>query len=234
MRTLALLGGMTYGATGIYYEIINKHVQRTLGGTNSAQLLLYSFNHADMGALFTAGKWDEAASAFARAATNLKAAGGDALMICCNIGHKVADDVERQTGMPVLHIADYTGKVIQQQGISRVGLIGTIPVMEDTFFRDRLKQKFVIDVVIPEAENRVSIQEMIFKELGANVFHDGQRTLLLDAIRECKDQGAQGIIFACTELQFVVKPEDVDVPLWDTMEAHALGAAKWALGDNDV
>ncbi|ETN42242.1 uncharacterized protein HMPREF1541_04183 [Cyphellophora europaea CBS 101466] len=232
MRTIALLGGMTYNATAIYYNIINRQVQKKLGGTHSASLLLQSFDHAEMGGYFTSGQWNAAASKLGKSALNLKAAGADGVMICCNIGHKVADEVERQSGLPLLHIADPTGRIIKEKGISKVALIGTKPVMEDTFFTDRLKTKFGIDVVVPGPEKRNAIQDMIFKELGANIFTAQQKSILLGAIEETVEQGAAGVVFACTELQFVVKPEDVKVPLWDTMEAHASGAADWVLADD--
>jgi aspartate racemase len=133
MKTIALLGGMTYGATSIYYNIINRQIQRKLGGTHSANLLLQSFDHAEMGAYFTRGEWAMVTSRFSKAASNLKAAGADGVMICCNIGHKVADEVEKQGGLPLLHIADPTGQKIKDQGIKKVALIGTKPVMEDSF-----------------------------------------------------------------------------------------------------
>jgi len=229
MRTIALLGGMTYGATAIYYTTINEQVQKKLGGTSSANILLQSFNHAEMGNLFTTGQWDLVASKFVTVAKNLKAAGADGIMICCNIAHKVADAVERGSGLPLLHIVDFTGERIRAKGITKVGLLGTKPVMEDEFFTSRLKQKYGIEVVVPAEQRRDAISNMIFKELGANIITPKSKELLLDAIRETVNEGAQGVIFACTELQFVVKPDDVDVPLWDTMEAHAMGAAEWVL-----
>lgn len=133
MRTLALLGGMTYNATSIYYNTINRLVQRKLGGAHSANLLLQSFDHAVMGAHFTRGEWGAAASHFTKAARNLKAAGAEGLMICCNIGHKVADQVERESGLEVLHIVDVTGERIRETGVRKVALLGTRPVMEDDF-----------------------------------------------------------------------------------------------------
>lgn len=133
MRTVALLGGMTYGATSIYYNTINRQIQKKLGGAHSASLLLQSFDHAEMQDLFTNGQWNAVTAKFSKAATNLKAAGADGVMICCNIGHKVADEVERQSGLPLLHIADPTGQKIKDRGIRKVALIGTQQVMEDTF-----------------------------------------------------------------------------------------------------
>jgi aspartate racemase len=222
---------MTYGATAIYYTIINEQVQKRLGGASSASMLLQSFNHAEMGDLFTTGRWDVVTEKFVAAAKNLKAAGADGIMICCNIAHKVADELERQSGLPLLHIVDFTGARIREMGITKVALLGTKPVMEEGFFINRLKQKYDIEVVVPTEQKRDAIHNMIFKELGANIITPRSKELLLEAIRETLNEGAQGVIFACTELQFVVKPEDVDIPLWDTMEGHAIGAAKWAVAD---
>jgi aspartate racemase len=235
MRQLALLGGMTYGATSIYYNLINREIQRRLGGANSATLLIQSFNHAEMQDLFEAGQWLTVTKKFSTAARNLKAAGAEGVMICCNIGHKVAADVEREcSGLEVLHIVDSTGKLIRERGFKKVALIATKPVMEEAFFKERLREKFGIEVVVPGEEAREAIHTMIFTELGANVFHDGQKDILKGAIDQCVRQGAEGAIFACTELQFVVKQEDVSVPLWDTMEGHARGAVEWMLDGEDV
>lgn len=231
MKTLGLLGGMTYNATAIYYNLINRHVQQTLGGATSAPLLLHSFNHAELTPLFTTAAWPAVTSRFVTAAHHLRTAGASALVICCNIGHKVADELERQSGLPVLHTADYTGALVRTRGLRTVALLGTAPVMDpDGFFARRLRG-FGVEVVVPGPKTREGIQRMIFEELGAGRFHDGQRGVLMKGIREGREQGAEGVVFACTELQFVVKPGDVDVPLWDTMEAHAIGVAEWALAD---
>ena len=235
MKTLALLGGMSHGATSIYYNLINREIQRRLGGANSATLLLQSFNHHEMQNLFTNHQWDQVTHRFTTAARNLKAAGAQGVLICCNIGHKVAEQVEAQSGLPLLHIADPTGRRIREAGIAKVALIGTRAVMEDTFFRDRLKTKFGIEVVVPDETYRGKIQDMIFRELGANVFHDGQKEVLRGAIEQTvKEWGAKGVVFACTELQFVLKQEDVSVPLWDTMEGHAEEAVRWMLEGEDA
>lgn len=159
-------------------------------------------------------------------------------MICCNIGHKVFDDVERELareglGVQCLHILDPTGQAIRDRGIKRVGLLGTRQVMEDGFFRERLAEKFGVETVVPDEGTREGIQKMIFEELGAGVFHDGQKRLLRRGIEQCKGQGAEGVVFACTELGFVLKREEVEVDggmvMWDTLEGHAAWGAEWIL-----
>jgi aspartate racemase len=231
MRTLGLLGGMTYNATSVYYNAINKIVQQRLGGASSANLLLHSFNHAEMQDLFTAKDWSTVIKKFVSAGNNMKAAGAGSIMICCNIGHKVADEVEKQVGLPLLHIADYTGTLVKKAGIKKVALLATKPVMEDDFFKERLKQKYGLDIVVPEKEQRDELHKLIFGDLGAGIFNQDGKKLLKDMVQRTLDRGAEGVIFACTELQFLVKSEDLSVPLWDTAAAHAVGAAEWALTD---
>lgn len=232
MKTVALLGGMTYGATSLYYNLINEHVQKTLGGNCSANLLMQSFDHSHTAKLFTTGDWDAVLQKFLTATQNLKAAGADAVMICCNTGHKVAPDLERLSGIPVLHIADYTGRALRKKNLNRTLLLGSKPVLEQDFFVGRL-QKYGIDVKIPPEEERNEIHRIIFDELGANIFKPESKEVMLGCIRDAIRDGAQAVIFACTELQFVIKPEEVNVPLFDTLEAHALGAAEFAL-NNEV
>lgn len=229
MRTLGLLGGMTHHSTSTYYTLINNHVQTRLGGLSSATLLLYSFNHAETSTLFMKGQWDTVTTKFVSVANHFKAAGAQAIVICCNTGHHVADEVERLSGLPLLHIADYTGILIRKVGVERVVLLGTKPVMEGTFFIERLRERFGIEVVVPELKQREDINALIFGDLARNVATPASKEFLLTVIRECVDRGAQGVVLACTELGFLIKAEDLDVPVWDTMAAHAIGVAEWAL-----
>ena len=229
MKTLALLGGMTYHATAIYYTRINDAIQKQIGGATSAPLLLHSFNHAETQKLFNSGLWDDVITKFVNAASNLKNAGADGLMICCNIGHKVALEVEKQVGLPLLHIADPTGKIIKSQGITKIALIGTKPVMEDDFLAGRLRDKFGLEVLVPGQDRRDQIHKEIMGDLARNVVTKDCRDMLLDTVKLLVGEGAQGVVFACTELQFAVKPSDIEVPLWDTMDAHIGEAAKWIL-----
>jgi aspartate racemase len=234
MRTLGMLGGMSYSATSLYYNSINATIQRTLGGATSAPLLLHSFNHAEMSTLFTTQNWGAVAAKFVGAARHMKDGGAEGLVICCNVGHRVAQEVERESGLEVLHIADPTGKRICEElegrGKKRVALLGTRPVMEDAFLRERLEQRYGLDIVVPDVRRREELQRIIFKELGAGVFREESRRALVDMIRDAvSGEGAVGVVFACTELQFLVKRENVGVPVWDTLENHAAGAAKWIL-----
>jgi aspartate racemase len=230
MRTLGLLGGMTYHATLIYYEQINRHIQVTLGGSHSASLILRSFDFgSDIGPLFTSHQWDKASQKLVTAAKSLRDAGAEAIVLCVNTGHKVADDIERECGLPLLHIIDFSGEAIKAKGLKRVALLGTKPVMEDDFIVGRLAKKYDLDVMIPKPSDRQAIHDVIFGDLGQKIVTEQTRNLFLDVVAEMKSQGAEGIVLACTELQFVIKPEDTDLALFETVELHAKGAANWAL-----
>lgn len=237
MKTIGFLGGMTYHSTAIYYSLINGHVQRKLGGSASASLLMHSFNHAETAALFAGGRWDAVADKFVAAAEHLKAAGAHGLAIGCNAGHKVAEEVERRSGLPLLHIADVTAAGIRARdgdgdGLTRIALLGTRAAMEDDFIRGRLGRGAGVEVLIPEEEaDRAAIDAAVFQELGAGIVSESTRSLMRAVVDKLVRRGAQAVVLACTDLQFVLKQEDVAVPLLDTMELHAKGIADWALGE---
>ena len=229
MKTLGFLGGMSYHSTALYYTSINGHVKRALGGAASAPMIMHSFNHAETSALFTAGRWDAAADKFIAASKHLKAGGAQGLAIGCNIGHKVAARVEAEGGLPLLHIADAAAVEIKQRGLSKIGLLATQTVMEDDFIKGRLSEKAGVEVLIPEQEERLAMDKAVFEELGAGIFRDETKVKTAGVVEGLIKNGAQVIVLACTELQFIVKAEDVAVPLLDTMELHAKGIADWVL-----
>ena len=229
MKTLGLLGGMTYHATLLYYAQINATVQARLGGSHSAKLILHSFDHQEMGELFNSGQWDKAGEILVKAAINLKKSGADATMICVNTAHKVADQIEAATGLPFLHIIDFTGQAIVERRLKRVALLGTAPVMEQDFIKGRLARKYDLEVLVPSETDRKAINDVIFGDLGKKLVTDETKKLFLDVVADMVREGAEGIVLACTELQFVLKPDEVSVPLFDTVELHAKGAAEWAL-----
>lgn len=231
MKTLGFLGGMTYHSTALYYTLINGHIQRTLAGSASASLIMHSFNHAEIATLFTAGKWDAVAQKFIQAIKNLKAAGAEGVAIGCNIGHKVAGQVESGAGLPVLHIADFTAAEIKARNLSKIALLATRAAMEDDFIKGRLQDKAGVEVLIPEQNERIAIDTAVFEELGAGIASEQTKQLMRDVVASLVKQGAQGVVLACTDLQFVLKPEDVSVLVLDTMELHAKGLADWSLRD---
>ena len=185
-----------------------------------------------MGQLFLSNQWDAATAKLAAAAKNLHNAGAEALVMCVNTGHKVADAVEKEAGIPLLHIIDFTGEAINSQGLKRVALLGTRPVMEEDFIISRLSRNYDVDVIVPDKPHRDAIHDVIFGDLGRGIVTEETKALFLDVVNDAKDKGAEGVVLACTELQFVIGPKDTDVPLFDTVALHARGAAEWSLRDD--
>lgn len=230
MKTLGLFGGVTYHATLIYYKTINDYVQQTLGNGHSASLVLHSFDFADLMVPYHAGNHDEVIRRFVEAGKNLKMSGAAALVLCVNTSHMFAKPIEDGVGLPLLHIMDFTGQAIRDRGLTKIALLGTKPVMEQDFMVGRLRDQFGLEMLIPEKEQtRQAMHDIIFGPLAMAIISDETKTLYLDSVNELVRRGAQGIILGCTELQFVVKPEDVDVPLFETVELHAKGVARWML-----
>jgi aspartate racemase len=219
---------MTYHSTLLYYSQINAHIQQRAGGVTAASLILHSFNFADIAALFGSGKWDAAADKFISAAKHMKAAGATGLAIGCNIGHKVAAQVSAGAGLPVLHIASFTAKAVKERSLSKVALLATKAAMEGDFISGPLRDAG-IEVLIPSRQDHDAIDAAIFDELAVGKVTDDTKAMMYRVVDELVEQGAQGVVLACTDLQFVLKPEHVKVPLLDTLEIHTQGLADWAL-----
>ena len=228
MKVLGLLGGMTFEATAKYYDLINRHAKETYGGRASAPLFMYSANQEDMVQMAMAGQWKEFAAVYVKAANALIEGGAEAIVICAALAHTVAADIERQISVPVLHIADYVGQAVKGKGIDRVALLGTKPVMEGNFIKNRIEQKFGVQVLVPSAEDRDKANAGIVNELTTGVVSSETKRLFLTVANDLVKQGAQGLILASTDLAFVIKDQDMDVPLFDTATIHASGVAKWA------
>ena len=232
MKTVALLGGMTYEASALYYKIINGYVRKQLGGRYSAPLILHSFNFHPLLAAMNQGHWDVVADRFVDAASHMKAAGAEGLVICANYPHKIADVVEQRSGMHVLHIADLTAEEIVRCGKRKVGLLGMKMVMEEDYIKGRMKERYGIDVLVPlEQDARDSIHNELMSNLPSGRVTPELRRLLIQSSRAMIDDGAEGIILGSTDLAFALKPDDVEVPLFDTNLVHAEGVARWLLGD---
>lgn len=231
MKTIGFLGGMTYHSTTIYYSLINSHVQRQLGGCASASIIMHSLNHGDISALFAAGRWEEVADKFVAAAEHMRAGGAQALAIGCNAGHKVAEEVASRSGLPLLHTADFTAEEIRRRGLAKVALLGTRTAMEGDFIKGRLREGAKVEVLVPGEEDCVAIDRAIMEEIGAGIFSDSTKAKMREIVERMVGLGAQAVVLACTDLQFVLKQEDVTIPLLDTMELHAKGIADWALAD---
>jgi len=229
MRTLGLLGGMSWESTLPYYRLLNERVRERLGGLHSARLLLYSVDFAEIEALQHRGEWDAAGEVLAEAAARLQGAGAQALLICTNTMHRVAAQVEAATSIPLLHIADATARRIRAAGLHRVGLLGTRFTMEQAFYRERLERSG-LQVLVPDAAARERVHAVIYDELCRGVIREESRAFYRQTIAALVEQGTEGVILGCTEIALLVGDDDATVPLFDTARIHAEDAADWALG----
>ena len=229
MKTIGMIGGMSWESSIEYYRIINETVKEKLGGLHSAKSLMYSVDFAEIEALQHAGRWDKATQAMIEAARHIEAGGADFVVICTNTMHKMANQVEAAIGIPLLHIADATAEAIKAQGLSKVGLLGTKYTMEGDFYRGRLVEKHGLDVLIPEAEDREIVHRIIYDELVLGEIKSESLDAYKRIIEKLIDAGAQGIILGCTEIGLLVKDEDSRVPLFDTTYIHAVSAVEMAL-----
>ncbi|EKO3418375.1 aspartate/glutamate racemase family protein [Vibrio fluvialis] len=229
MKTIGMIGGMSWESTLSYYKAINEGVKAELGGLNSAQICLYSVNFEPIEKLQHEGKWDETAQLLAQAAKSVEAGGADFLLICTNTMHKVAPEIEAQISIPILHIADATAKQLQQDGIERVGLLGTRFTMEQEFYKGRLQQQFGIDVLIPDAEQRQQVHRVIYEELCMGTIRPESRAQYVEIVEDLHRRGAQAVILGCTEIALLIQQHDTDVPLYDTTKIHAEQAVQLAL-----
>ena len=230
MKTIGLLGGMSWESTIPYYRQINEAVKQALGGLHSAKIVLYSVDFQEIESLQRQNDWDTAGQHMVRAASALEAAGADFVVLCTNTMHKVAPAMETAVHIPLLHIADATAHAIRQAGLARVGLLGTRFTMEEPFYRDRLQHMHGIDVLVPEAADRLLVHDVIYHELCLGRIHETSRTAFRAVMQRLVEQGAQAIILGCTEISLLVHPEDASVPLFDTTTLHAQAAARLALG----
>jgi len=229
MKTLGLIGGMSWESTVPYYQLINQTVASRLGGLHSAKLLLYSVDFAEVEHLQMTGQWDVAGALLADAARRLKLAGADALVLCTNTMHKVANAIDHAVDIPLLHIADPTAQAIRQAGLHTVGLLGTRFTMEQDFYRSRLERRHGLTVLIPPEAEREQVHRIIYDELCLGQVKAESRWVYQQVIAHLQDQGAQAVILGCTEIAMLIPPTEGGLPLLDTTALHARYAADWAL-----
>jgi len=229
MKTIGLLGGMSWESTLLYYRLINERVKARLGGLHSARLVLYSLDFDEIERLQHAGRWDEAGAIVAAAARSLELAGADFLVLCTNTMHKVAPEIEAVVRIPLLHIADATAAAIRDAGLHKVGLLATRFTMEQDFYRGRLARRHGLDVLVPDADERAFVHRVIYDELCLGTILDASRERYRDIIRRLVDRGAEGIILGCTEIGLLVAPADSPVPVFDTTAIHAAAAVEYAV-----
>jgi aspartate racemase len=229
MKTIGMIGGMSWESSIEYYRIINETVKEKLGGLHSARCVMYSVDFAEIEAMQHAGRWEDATQSMIEAARYVEAGGADFVIICTNTMHKMADEVEAAIDIPLLHIADATAQAIKEKGLSKVGLLGTKFTMEGDFYRGRLIQKHGLEVLIPEAEDREIVHRVIYDELVLGETKSESREAYKRIIGKLIAAGARGIILGCTEIGLLVKDEDSHVPLFDTTYIHAVSAVEMAL-----
>ncbi|HEM8614317.1 TPA: aspartate/glutamate racemase [Citrobacter amalonaticus] len=229
MKTIGLLGGMSWESTIPYYRLINEGIKQQLGGLHSASLLLHSVDFHEIEACQNRGEWDKAGDILAQAAIGLQQAGAEGIVLCTNTMHKVAEAIESRCSLPFLHIAGATGRVISAQGMRRVALLGTRYTMEQDFYRGRLEQQFAIECLIPDADARATINQVIFDELCLGQFTEASRQYYVEVIEALAAQGAEGVIFGCTEIGLLVPVERSPIPVFDTAAIHAADAVTFML-----
>lgn len=229
LRTLGLIGGMSWESSAHYYRLINQGVRAARGPTASAKCLLWSFDFSEIEALQHAGDWARLEALMIDAGQRLVGAGAEALVICTNTMHLMAGAVEAAAGVPLLHIADPTGAAVKAAGIETVALLGTAFTMEQDFYRGRLAQQHGLEVLVPDSEDRALVHRVIYEELVAGVVREQSRDAYRGVIARLAARGAQGIILGCTEIMLLVQPEDSAVPLFDTTALHAAAAVKITL-----
>lgn len=229
MKTMGLLGGMSWESTIPYYRLINEGIKQQLGGLHSAQILLHSVDFHEIELCQSQGDWQRAGEILAQAAVGLQQAGAEGIVLCTNTMHKVAEAIETACDVPFLHIADATGRAISQQKMTNVALLGTRYTMEQDFYRGRLQQEFGITTLIPEQDARQKINQVIFDELCLGEFSDASRDYYLSVIETLARQGAEGVIFGCTEIGLLVPAELSPLPVFDTAAIHAADAVEFML-----
>ncbi len=229
MKTIGLIGGMSWESSLEYYRIINETTKQKLGGLHSAKNILYSVDFEEVERLQHQGRWDELTKIMIHAAQMLERAGADLVVICTNTMHKMANDVQHSIRVPLLHIADATAEQIQLQNLHTVGLLGTKFTMEQDFYRGRLSEKFGLKVLIPADDERAIVHSVIYDELCLGQTKESSRTEYIRIIDNLVSRGAQGIILGCTEIPLLVKQKDVGVPIFDTTTIHAKHAVEIAL-----
>ena len=229
MKTIGLLGGMSWESTLLYYKLVNEAVRRRLGGLHSARIAMISVDFAPYERLQVAGDWEEIERRLADESQRLVAAGAQCIVLCTNTMHKVAAGIQAVVGVPLLHIADATARAIQARNVRRVGLLGTRFTMEQEFYAGRLSEVHGLEVLVPDAEEREVVHRVIYDELVVGVVRPQSRERYVRIVEHLRERGAQGVIAGCTEIGMLLRPEDCSIPLFDTTAIHAESAVEWAL-----
>lgn len=229
MKTLGMIGGMSPESTVLYYQIINREVNRRLGGNNSANIVMHSVNFAEIAVLQAQGNWQQAGVLLADSAQKLAQMGAEGLVLATNTMHKVADVIQAAVEIPLLHVVDATAAAIHAQGLDKVGLLGTRFTMSDGFYTQRMRE-LGIATVLPNEAQQAEIHRVIFEELCCNRFTDTAKRYYQQVVEDLQAQGAQGVILGCTEIGLLLQAQDCALPVWDSAVIHAMAAVEWILG----
>jgi aspartate racemase len=230
MKTIGLIGGMSWESTVEYYRLLNETVRDRLGGFHSAKCVIVSVDFDEIEAMQSENRWEDATRAMTTAARQLENAGAEIILLCTNTMHKCAPGIQKETNLPFLHIADATAQAIKAQGLSKVGLLGTRFTMEESFIKDRLVDSFGLTVLTPDQDEREIIHRIIYEDLVQGIIHENSRQAYVQIIDQLIHRGAQGIILGCTEIGLLIQQEDVSVPVFDTTRIHAVSAVDFSLG----
>lgn len=234
MKTIGLIGGMSWESTTCYYTAINQMIKNELGGLHSAKIVLYSVDFSEIEQLQRKGRWEDAGNILSNAARSVALAGADFILLCTNTMHTVAEAIESTVSIPLIHIADATAEKLVTDKIQRVGLLGTTFTMEQDFYKKRISKKYGIDVLIPPAHHRKKIHDIIYSELCMGHINESSRQHYIDIIQELYEQGAQAVILGCTEIALLIQQKHTPVPLYDTTQIHAQQAVKLSITETTV
>lgn len=229
MKTIGMIGGLSWESSAIYYQLINRKVQETLGGFHNCKSVMWTVDFGEIEPLQQAGDWATMDKMMAEAAQSLERAGADILILCTNTMHLCSQAIQQSISIPFLHIAEATAQVITQQKLQKVALLGTRFTMEKDFYKDILVSDYGMEVVIPPAEERTQIHEIIYNELVLGKFTDHSRAVYQKIIKRLENEGAEGVILGCTEIPLLIADKDVDIPIFNTTKTHAEKAVEWAL-----
>ncbi len=229
MKTLGMLGGMSWESTQLYYQLINRGINKKLGGLHSAKIILNSVDFDEIEKLQHEGAWERMGILLANAAYSIEKAGAEGLIICTNTMHRLVPDISKHTAIPIIHIADATAQRLVADGVTKVGLLGTAFTMEQDFYKGRLSEKFGLEVLIPEAPQREQVHRIIYDELCLGITQETSRDYYSEVIRGLAEQGAQAVILGCTEIGLLVSQTESVLPVYDTTQIHAEAAVDWML-----
>lgn len=229
MKTIGLIGGMSWESTADYYQILNREVKAILGEPHSAKIIMNSVDFAEIEKLQSAGEWSQLSKKMIEIAKKLEAAGADMILICANTMHQMAAEVQREINIPLIHIADTAAEKIKEKNYNKVGLLGTKYVMEGNFYKNRIEKNYKIKVITPELKSRNDVHQIIYQELVSGIFKNESRNRFKEIIMSLKEKGAEGIILGCTEIPLLIKDKDSSLPIFNTTELHAKKAVQFAL-----